>query len=232
MRRIKRYFLILIVIGLAGLFFSGYFFKNKKIILAQGEEEIKLPSIQTIGKFSVEEAISKRRSAREYKDEALTLEEISQLLWAAQGITSGWGGRTAPSAGALYPLEIYLVAGRVENLKPGIYRYNPERHSLIKIVEGDKRFALNSCSLFQTCIKNAPISIVICAQYERTTRKYGDRGRRYVHIEVGHVGQNIYLQAESLGLATVAIGAFVDEAVKKVLNIKEEPLYIMPVGKK
>ena len=232
MRRIKRYFLILIVIILVGLFFSEYLFKNKKIILAHGKEEIKLPSIQTIGKLSVEEAISKRRSLREYKDEALSLEEVSQLLWSAQGVTANWGARTVPSAGALYPLEIYLVVGRVENLKPGIYCYNPERHSLIEIVEGDQRFALFSVSFFQTCVKNAPISLVICAQYERTIRKYGERGRRYVHIEVGHVGQNIYLQAESLGLTTVAIGAFVDEAVKKVLNIKEEPLYIMPVGKK
>ena len=232
MRRIKRYFLILIVIILVGLFFSEYLFKNKKIILAHGKEEIKLPSIQTIGKLSVEEAISKRRSLREYKDEALSLEEVSQLLWSAQGVTANWGARTVPSAGALYPLEIYLVVGRVGNLKPGIYCYNPERHSLIEIVEGDKRFALFFVSFFQTCVKNAPISLVICAQYERTIRKYGERGRRYVHIEVGHVGQNIYLQAESLGLTTVAIGAFVDEAVKKVLNIKEEPLYIMPVGKK
>jgi SagB-type dehydrogenase family enzyme len=231
MRGIKRYFLILSVIVLIGLFFGGYFLKNKGIILAESKEEIKLPSIQTIGKLSVEEAISKRRSVREYKDAQLSLKEVSQLLWSAQGITANWGARTAPSAGALYPLEIYLVVGRVENLKPGIFRYNPERHSLVMTVEGDKRFALYSASLFQSCIKNVAISLVICAQYERTTRKYGERGRKYVHIEVGHVGQNIYLQAESLGLATVAIGAFMDEAVKKVLNIKEEPLYIMPVGR-
>ena len=132
----------------------------------------------------------------------------------------------------MYPLEVYLVAGRVKDLKPGVYRYNPQAHSLIKIAEGDKRLDLFSASLSQASIKNAPISLVICAQYERTTRKYGERGKRYVHIEVGHVGQNIYLQAESLGLATVAIGAFVDEAVKKVLNIKEEPFYIMPVGRR
>lgn len=232
MKRIKRYFLILSVIVLIGLFFGGYFFKSKEIILAQGKEGIKLPSVQTIGRLSVEEAISKRRSVREYKDAPLSLKEVSQLLWSAQGVTANWGARTAPSAGALYPLEIYLVAGRVENLKPGIYRYNPQAHSLVKIVEGDKRFALFSASLFQAPVKNAPLSLVICAQYERTTRKYGERGKRYVHIEVGHVGQNIYLQAESLGLATVAIGAFVDEAVKKVLNAQEEPLYIMPVGKK
>jgi len=217
---------------IAGLFFNEYFFKNKGIILAESsEEEIHLPSVQTIGKLSVEEAISKRRSIREYKDAPLSLKEVSQLLWSAQGITANRGGRTVPSAGALYPLEIYLVAGRVENLKPGIYRYNPERHSLIKIIEGDKRVALFSNSLFQNCIKNAPVSLVICAQYEKTTRKYGERGKRYVHMEVGHVGQNIHLQAESLGLATVVIGAFTDEAVKKVLNTKEDPLYIMPVGR-
>jgi SagB-type dehydrogenase family enzyme len=232
MKGIETYFLILIVIVLVGLFFSGYFFKNKEIILAEDKEEIKLLAIQRVGKISVEEAISGRRSVREYKDGPLSLREVSQLLWSAQGITADWGGRAAPSAGALYLLEIYLVAGRVENLMPGVYRYNPERHSLVMTVEADKRSALYSASLFQGCVKNAPISLVVCAQYERTTRKYGERGKRYVHIEVGHVGQNIYLQAESLGLRTVAIGAFVDEAVMKVLNIKEEPLYIMPVGKK
>jgi SagB-type dehydrogenase family enzyme len=249
MRRTNKYFLFLIVIILLGLFFSGYFLKNKKIILAESKEETNLAPVQITGKVSVEEAISKRRSVREYKDESLSLKEISQLLWSAQGITANWGGRTTPSGGAPYPLEIYLVAGKVKGLEPGIYHYRPERHSLIMIVQSDKRFALYSSSLFQSCIKNAPISLVICARYERTTRKYGERGKRYVHIEVGHVGQNIYLQAESLGLATVAIGAFMDEAVKKVLNInpvrkgsfngrglsngvKEEPLYIMPVGKK
>ena len=217
---------------LAGLFFSDYFFKNNGIILAGSrEKEINLPPVQTIGKLSVEEAISQRRSIREYKDAPLSLTEVSQLLWSAQGITVNSGGRTVPSAGALYPLEIYLVAGKVANLKPGIYRYNPEKHSLIKVVEGDKRLDLFSSSLHQSSIKNAPVSLVICAQYERTTQKYGERGKRYVHMEVGHVGQNIYLQAKSLGLATVVIGAFTDEAVKKVLNTKEDPLYIMPVGR-
>jgi SagB-type dehydrogenase family enzyme len=229
--KIKRCFLILIVIILAGLFFSGRVFKNKEINLAQGEEEMKLPPTQTTGKLSVEEALSKRRSVREYKDEALSLKEVSCLLWAASGITANCGGRAIPSAGALYPLEVYLVAGRVDNLKPGIYRYHPQAHSLIKIAEGDKRLDLFSASLSQGPVKEAPISLVICAQYEKTTRKYGERAKRYVHIEVGHLGQNIYLQAESLGLSTVAIGAFADEAVKKVLNIKEEPLYIMPVGR-
>lgn len=222
--------LISIFIGL--LFFTKGMYNVEGEIEGQAKEEVKLPQPRKMSAVSVEEALLKRRSVREYKDEALSLKEVSQLLWSAQGVTANWGARTAPSAGALYPLEIYLVAGRVENLVSGIYRYNPETHSLIKIVEGDKRFALFSASLFQTCIKNAPISLVICARYERTTQKYEKRGERYVHIEVGHLCQNIYLQAESLGLVTVAIGAFVDEAVKKVLNAQEEPIYIMPVGKR
>lgn len=195
------------------------------------ESEFRLPSPSKKSGVSIEEALVKRRSLREYKDEALTLEEISQLLWAAQGITSVWGGRTAPSGGALYPLEIYLVVGKVKGLEAGVYHYRPHGHFLTNIVQGDKRFALFNAGLWQSPIKNAPVSLVICAEYPRTTQKYGERGRRYVLIEVGHVGQNIYLQVESLGLKTVAIGAFMDEAVKKVLGIKEEPLYIMPVGR-
>lgn len=195
------------------------------------ESEFRLPSPSKKSGVSIEEALVKRRSLREYKDEALTLEEISQLLWAAQGITSVWGGRTAPSGGALYPLEIYLVVGKVKGLEAGVYHYRPHSHFLTNIVQGDKRFALFNAGLWQSPIKNAPVSLVICAEYPRTTQKYGERGRRYVLIEVGHVGQNIYLQVESLGLKTVAIGAFMDEAVKKVLGIKEEPLYIMPVGR-
>jgi SagB-type dehydrogenase family enzyme len=228
---IKRCFLILILIIVAGLFFGGYVFQSKGISLEQGEEEMKLPPVKMTHKLSVEEAIAKRRSVREYKEEALSLEEVSSLLWAASGITADWGGRAVPSAGALYPLEVYLVAGKVKGLESGIYRYHPQAHALIKVAEGDKRVDLFSASLSQGPIKDAPISLVICAQYERTTRKYAERGKKYVYMEVGHMGQNIYLQAESLGLATVAIGAFVDEAVKKVLKIKEEPLYIMPVGR-
>lgn len=155
--------------------------------------EIKLPLPQSKGNISVEEALTKRRSVREYKAVPLTLKEISQLLWASQGITSNWGGRVAPSAGALYPLEIYLVVGKVEGLEPGVYHYRPASHSLIKVAEGDKRLALSNAGLGQSCIKNAPINLVICAQYERTTQKYGERGRRYVYMEVGHAGQNIYL---------------------------------------
>lgn len=232
MEKRVRCWLVLMIIITTGLFFMESSSKNKGVILAQAKEEIKLSPPQEKGEVSLEEVLSKRRSRREYKDEPLTLKEVSQILWAAQGTTSSWGGRTAPSGGALYPLEIYLVVGEVENLAAGIYHYQPQNHSLLKVGDGDKRFALFSSALFQSAIKSAPVSFVICAEYPRTTRKYGERGKRYVHIEVGHVGQNIYLQVEALGLATVAIGAFIDKTVKKVLNVKEEPLYIMPVGRK
>jgi SagB-type dehydrogenase family enzyme len=180
----------------------------------------------------VEEALLKRRSIRSYKNESLSLEEVSQLLWSAQGETTSWGERTAPSAGATYPLEIYLVAGDVEGLDSGLYHYNPSNHSLILVKEGDLRRELAHAALDQYMIARAPITIVICAEFKRTTGRYGERGIRYVLMEVGHVGQNIHLQAEALNLGTVVIGAFYDEDVKEILGVKEEPLYLMPVGKK
>jgi len=157
------------------------------------------------------------------------LEQISQLLWAASG--KNLYRRTAPSAGATYPLEIYLVVGKVEGLDPGIYHYSSSRHSLVSIKEQDIRNRLSASALAQRMIENTPINIIIAADYGRTTGQYGQRGIRYVHMEVGHVGQNISLQANALSLGTVMIGAFDDKQVKEILGINEEPLYIIPVGK-
>jgi len=197
-------------------------------------ERIKLPEPSYTGNISVEEALSKRRSIRAYSGENLTVEEVSQLLWAAQGITSPGGGRTAPSAGALYPLELYLVAGDVEGIDKGVYRYRPEEHDLEKVKDGDIRAELAEAALGQECVKDAAIDIVFTAVYARTTWKYGERGIRYVHMEAGHAAQNVYLQAVSLDLGTVVIGAFIDSEVNKIVNAREqeEPLYIMPVGRK
>jgi SagB-type dehydrogenase family enzyme len=183
---------------------------------------------------SVEEALYQRRSIREYKDEPLTLKEVSQLLWAAQGITHPSGKRTAPSAGALYPLEVYLLAGEVDELPAGIYKYLPHDHALTLIASGDHRQDVFAASLGQEMILEAPASIIISAIYERTSIKYGQRAERYVHMEVGSVAENIYLQAESLGIGTVFIGAFSDDQVKGVLNLpsQEQPLAIFPVGRK
>lgn len=193
---------------------------------------IKLPEPRTKGEISLEETLLNRRSIRDFADKPLTLYEVSQLLWSAQGMTGG--GRTAPSAGALYPLEVYLVAGNVDNLAPGVYKYKPGTHELTMFKAKDMRRELAEAALNQEHVSDGAINIIITAIYERTTGKYGDRGIRYVHMEAGHASQNIYLQATALGLGTVTIGAFHDEQVKTVLGMpqNEAPLYIMPVGRK
>jgi SagB-type dehydrogenase family enzyme len=182
--------------------------------------------------MSVEEALVERRSERHYRPEPLSVAELAQLLWAAQGITApDWGGRTAPSAGATYPLEVFAVVGAVEGLAAGLYQYVPDGHSLIHRKGGDLRAELSKAALGQPWVRDAPVVLVIAADYERTTQRYGDRGIRYVHMEVGHVGQNVHLQAEALGLGTVVVGAFSDGWVKRLLEIAEEPLVLMPVGR-
>ena len=193
---------------------------------------IALPEPLRIGTVSVEEALAHRRSIRFYTNRPLTRSEIAQLLWAAKGVTGRTGERTAPSAGALYPLEIYCVVGDVEGVPPGVYRYLPSSHQLRPILAGDAREALYEAALNQSPVREAPVSLLITGIYQRTTVKYGDRGERYVHLEAGHAAQNVYLQAESLNLGTVVIGAFEDERIKEILALEEGemPLYIMPVG--
>jgi len=196
-------------------------------------EKIKLPEPCNTSNTSVETALSQRRSIRAYSRDKLTIEEVSQLLWSAQGITAPWGGRTAPSAGALYPLELYLVVGDVEGIDKGVYRYRSGKHELEKVTDGDIRAELADAALGQECVRDAAIDIVFTAVYERTTRKYGERGIRYAHMEAGHAAQNVYLQAVSLDIGTVVIGAFNDLEVAKIVNVSEQgnPLYIMPVGR-
>ena len=195
---------------------------------------MKLPEPRYDSKVSLEESLLQRRSIRSYTGQPLTLQEVSQLLWAAQGFTDPSGLRTAPSAGALYPLEVYVVVGDVQDLAPSIYRYEPDGHQLVKIIDGDKRAELASAALGQSCVKEGAVAFVFTGVYERTTVKYGDRGIRYVHIEVGHAAQNLCLQATAMGLGAVTVGAFSDEQMTRLLNLpeKEQPLYIIPVGRK
>jgi len=194
---------------------------------------IQLPHPRFDSGTSVEKALLNRRSIREYRDEPLTLAEIGQLLWAAQGVTTPRGLRTAPSAGALYPLELYVVAGNVKGLTAGTYRYRPQSHTLAPILNGDKRGELCAAALNQTPIKKAPASLVFSAVFAPTTNKYGKRGVRYVYMDHGHAAQNVYLQAVALNLGTVVMGAFDDDAVRRAMSLPpgEEPLSIMPVGK-
>lgn len=194
-------------------------------------ENIILPEPRKTSNTSVEEALYKRRSIRQYQQGSLSLFEVSQILWAAYGITDG-RKKTCPSAGATYPLVIYLMAGEVQSLSPGLYHYDPYTHSLKLHISRDLRKQLTEASLHQDYILNAPASIIIAADFQKTTRYYGQRGERYVYMEVGHCGQNIHLQCEALNLGTVIVGAFEDDAVKKILQIKEEPMYIMPIGRK
>jgi len=197
---------------------------------------IYLPSPSQKGSISLEEAITRRRSVRDFTPELISQSQLSQILWATQGISDTRGRhRAVPSAGATYPLEIFVVCGTsgVEEIDAGIYHYNIDSHSLTLHYEGDIRLELARAALDEESIYEAPVDIVICAVYERTLRRYGARGERYVHMEVGHAGQNIYLQATALGLATFAIGAFHDEQVRQVLRLDKQykPLYIMPVGR-
>lgn len=200
----------------------------------QAGEEIRLPEARYEGDMSLETTLKMRRSIREYADEGISTADVAQLLWAAQGISDpAQGGRTAPSAGALYPLELYLVAARVTGLGPAVYRYNPRRHSLVRVLGGDKRSEIARAALRQECLEMAPAVLVITAVRSRTAVKYGERAERFVHIEVGHAVENVYLQAVSLGLGTVMVGAFEDDEIKKVLRLPEgeEPMALMPVGK-
>jgi len=199
-------------------------------------EKVKLPPPRLKSELSVEEAISKRRSRREYLNEPLKLEEISNLLWAAQGITDLANNfRAAPSAGATYPLEVYVAVKKdgVVELSEGVYHYNPFEHVLEKHLDKDLSDELCSAAVSQRWVREAPVNIIVTAFYERTKERYGDRGTRYVHMEAGHVGENIYLQAESLGLGTVVVGAFHDDWVQRLLELPEnqKPLYIIPVGR-
>lgn len=194
---------------------------------AAPQQVITLPEPRLQGPVSLEEAIARRRSVRQFTDETLTLEEIGQLLWAAQGITAPAGYRTAPSAGALYPLEVYVVT------EEGAFHYLPHGHQLAVQRQGAMQDELYQAALEQEAVREAPVVIVIAAIYERTAQKYGEqRSPRYVHLEAGHAAQNVLLQAVSLELGAVPIGAFEDGKVKNALDLPDDqqPLYLIPVG--
>ena len=196
------------------------------------EDQVDLPE-PVVEEKGVKEALYERVSRRDYTDESLDLATAGELLWAAGGIgvdaVTG-ATRTAPSAGGTYPVDLYLVAGAVEDLEPGVYRYDHEKHSLELSVEGDRRSELATAALDQQFIAEAPLNVVMVAHYERTTTTYGERGERYVHMDTGYASQNVYLLAEELGLGTVAIGAFDDEEVAEILATEGAPLMVMPVG--
>jgi len=189
--------------------------------------KIALPAPRLTGPMSLEEALYRRRSIRQFSTGPLTLTEMAQLLWSAYGVTSPRGLRTAPSAGARYPLEVYLACAE------GLFHYLPAEHALVKVRNEDVRPALTEAAHGQAFITQAPVCILFAAVYERTTSRYRERGIRYVHMDIGHAGQNVQLQAEALGLSSVAVGAFDDAAMAAAAQLpaEEEPRYLIPVGR-
>jgi len=239
--------MIILTFVLAISLHSQQIISNDQNEISNGET-INLPSPQFDGNISLEKALNTRRSARSFLSESLTLQQISQILWAAQGITKKkdtpskyWlkkyeyqgGYRTAPSAGALFPIELYVVVGSVQNLSPAIYKYIPKNHSLKKVMDGNKTLDVYETALKQDAIKEAPVLLIISSVFERTEAKYEKRAERYVYIEVGAVCENVYLQCSTLGMGTVIIGAFNDDSLKVVLQLpkEENPMGIMPIGK-
>ncbi|MCX7626758.1 MAG: SagB/ThcOx family dehydrogenase [Candidatus Sumerlaeaceae bacterium] len=225
-RAVARVSIIFVAMWFSHLAFSTVTEEEKQAM-------IRLPAPVTTGTVTVETAIQRRRSVREFTTAALTVQQLSQLLWSAQGVTHHQSGfRTAPSAGATYPLEVYAVVGNVQGLSSGVYRYYPAEHSIRLHSTGDRRSQLAVACLSQSWVREAPASLVITAVYERTTNRYGKRGLQYVHMEVGHAAQNVYLQATAIGLGTVIVGAFNDSAVAECLALptQEVPLAVLPVG--
>jgi SagB-type dehydrogenase family enzyme len=195
--------------------------------------QISLPEPIRQGDMSVEEALDNRESRRSYGDEALDLSAIGQLLWSAGGLgvdAITGATRTAPSAGGIYPIKLYLVTGETEGLEAGVYLYDALSHSLTSVSSGDVREELADAALSQGFISQAPATMVMVADYGRSTGRYGDRGERYAHMDAACASENVALQAESMGLGTVVVGAFSDEAVADIINTEGIPLIIMPIG--
>lgn len=219
------------------VFISAFQFSSPPPAYKEYPKKIKLPPPGYKG-LVLEEAILRRRSLRNYSERPLTLAQLSQLLFAAQGVTARYQGklyRATPSAGALYPMEIYPVVNNVSGLKPGIYHYGVRQHTLEQVKLGDYRHRITKACLDQEMAGDAQVSFVLSSIMGRLSYKYGERGYRYALIEAGHIGQNIYLEATSLGLGAVAMGAFYDDDLNKLLGIdgeEEVAVYVLAVGSK
>jgi SagB-type dehydrogenase family enzyme len=201
-----------------------------------GAEAIKLPPPAKKGTVSVEEALQGRRSTRRFGDRSLTMTQISQLLWAADGINNPQGKRTAPSGKAAYPMDLYLVAGErgVNGLAPGIYQYQVADHALVLVARGDFRKAVARACNSQAWIAEAPAIVVITGDYKRSEAKNGAKGPLYTHIEAGLIAQNVFLQAGALGLGAGVAGGMNDQVLAQAVKASpnDVPFLVMPVGYK
>ncbi len=195
---------------------------------------VALPRPDLKGKMTLEQVLSQRRSVREYAPGALTLAEVSQLMWAAHGITGPNGKRTTPSARAVYPLEVWLAANDVKGLAPGVYRYVPQDHALATVAAGDHRAAVAAAARGQEAIASAPIVVAVTGDSVLAAEKFRGRAAAWLGMEAGFVIQDVYLEATALGLGTVMVGGFADAPVRAALGLPEGrvPLGLMPVGRK
>ncbi len=239
MDREKKLVLIILIIIFISVSSLYYFSGSKKSVYTNRViiSIIDLPSPVLTGNLSVEEAIQNRRSVRIFSNDSVSLGNVSQILWAAQGITDQQNNlRAAPSAGQVYPLELYVIVGTngVSGLPEGVYHYVPSNNTLEKIMNGDLRNDLSTIANGQPWVKQAPIDMLITGDYLKMIDKYNDKdmSTRFVNLEAGHVGENIYLQSESLGLVTVSIGSFNENQLVTRFNLptNETPIYIFPIG--
>jgi len=195
-------------------------------------QSIALPGVKPGAPGSFSDLMHRRRSIRTFAEGSMSLDQVSRIVFAAQGVTRQDFYRTVPSAGALYPLELFIVTGPVRELDRGVYRYSPEDHALVPMASGDRRKKLARQAYGQMWVAKAQVVVVLCTVYERVTGKYGQRGVRYAHIEAGCAAQNIALEGVNLGLGSTVVGAFNDGGVAEVIEASEDekPLIVMPVG--
>ena len=200
--------------------------------MQEPSQPIPLPEARRAGPMTLEATLWARHSSRDLRPDAVPLAAAAQLLWAAQGKNRPDGHRTAPSAMAVYPLEVYLVAGSVEGLAPGVYRYRSATHDLVLAQAGDRRAELTAApGRPPGWAASAPMLVVFAGAWDRASRRFGARTERYVAMEVGLAAQNVYLQAAALGLGTTFMASFNDSALTRVLGADERPMGVMPVGK-
>jgi SagB-type dehydrogenase family enzyme len=220
-----------ILIVILGTLITVMALKSHHLMPFQERTQIKLPEPSYRSSVSVEEALKQRRSTRQFKADSLSLQQLSQLLWATQGITTKTGFRTAPSAGGFYPLEVYVISGRVKDLAPGVYHYNPFDNVLEIISTTDRSHELAVAAFPNGLTASRAVDLVITGAFKKAAARYGRHNERFVSMEAGHAAENLYLQATAMGLGTVAIGSFDETAVRKMLVTSDDPLYVMPVGK-
>jgi SagB-type dehydrogenase family enzyme len=228
---------VLILITFVLLLFPGCVNSNEKAaaeLAPDNSEVIKMPEPRYSSEVSLEMSLLNRRSVRTYSDEPVTLQEVSQLLWAAQGITDTAGHRTAPSAVALYPLSLYIVVGNVPEIVDGLYIYQPEDHTIKRIIDGDIRNDLATAAMGQASVRQGAVSFVVTVDYGIVMSRFGDKGERFGTLEAGHAAQNLCLQATALDLGIVTAGSINDDQVADVLDLPDNltPLYVIPVGRK